>query len=30
MYSQSQGHCGDCKGQGEIMKEEDRCKACKG
>ena len=30
MYTQSQAHCGDCKGKGEIMKEEDRCKTCKG
>lgn len=30
MYSQSQGRCGDCGGQGETMKEEDRCPICKG
>lgn len=30
MYSQSQGKCGDCNGLGEKMKEEDRCKSCKG
>lgn len=30
MYSQSQGKCGDCNGLGETMKEEDRCKSCKG
>ena len=30
MYSQSQGRCGDCGGLGEAMKEEDRCKVCKG
>ena len=30
MYSQTQANCGDCKGQGEIIKEEDRCKNCKG
>ena len=30
MYSQSQGQCGDCRGEGEILKEEDKCKECKG
>lgn len=30
MYSQSQGKCGDCQGLGETMKEEDKCKNCKG
>lgn len=30
MYSQSQGACGDCKGEGEIIKEQDKCKVCKG
>ena len=30
MYSQSQAHCTVCKGTGETMKEEDRCKTCKG
>jgi DnaJ homolog subfamily A member 2 len=30
MYTQSQGKCPDCQGQGENMKEEDRCKVCKG
>ena len=30
MYSQSQAACTDCKGEGEIIKEGDKCKHCKG
>jgi DnaJ family protein A protein 2 len=30
MYTQSQQPCSECKGQGEIMKEEDRCSECQG
>ena len=30
MYSQAQANCPDCSGKGETMKEEDRCKNCKG
>ena len=30
MFSQSEVGCPDCRGQGETMKEEDRCKSCKG
>lgn len=30
MYTQSSQKCGECKGTGETMKEEDRCKTCKG
>lgn len=30
MYTQTSQKCPDCKGMGETMKEEDRCKECKG
>lgn len=30
MYTQTSQKCGECKGTGETMKEEDRCKTCKG
>ena len=30
MYTQTSQKCGECKATGEIMKEEDRCKTCKG
>lgn len=30
MYTQTSQKCADCKATGEIMKEEDRCKVCKG
>ncbi len=30
MYTQSQGPCGDCRGEGMKMDEKDRCKKCKG
>ena len=30
MYTQTSQKCGECRATGEIMKEEDRCKTCKG
>ena len=30
MYTQTQVKCGECRGEGEIMEEKDRCKHCKG
>ena len=30
MYTQTQGPCGDCRGQGNTMNEKDKCKLCKG
>ena len=30
MYSQSTGPCDVCRGEGEMIKDKDRCKACKG
>lgn len=30
MMQQIQQHCSDCQGNGEVIKESDRCKACKG
>ena len=30
MYSQSQGPCDDCRGQGEIIDEKNKCKTCDG
>lgn len=30
MYSQSQGPCTDCRGEGTVYPEKDRCKKCKG
>jgi len=28
MYSQSQGACDECRGQGEIINQKDKCKEC--
>ena len=30
MYSQSSGPCSDCRGEGTIFSEKDRCKKCNG
>eukprot|EP01016_Furgasonia_blochmanni_P001467 TRINITY_DN1056_c0_g1_i5.p1 TRINITY_DN1056_c0_g1~~TRINITY_DN1056_c0_g1_i5.p1 ORF type:complete len:441 (+),score=87.85 TRINITY_DN1056_c0_g1_i5:547-1869(+) len=30
MYQQSTGPCSDCKGQGKMIEEKDKCKTCKG
>lgn len=30
MYSQTRGACDDCRGTGEIINENDKCKTCNG
>ena len=30
MYTQSQGPCEDCRGQGEVIDEKNKCKTCNG